>query len=156
MSELNPVEPQLHHAKVHPAAYAVLIAPFGAMSGYVGVAMAFLCTRHELSVTDGAVLIASGMFPHAWKFLWAPSRQQRCTRKRSIYLISVVLCAVGITAMNTRSRWRSATFLVLQATIFIANLACTFLGMSVEGIMAEHATPPERHGVWAGGSRRAT
>lgn len=143
MSELNPVEPQLHHAKVHPAAYAVLIAPFGAMSGYVSVAMAFLCTRHELSVTDGAVLIASGMFPHAWKFLWAPIADTTLTRKKW-YLISVVLCAIGITAMSAIPMQKS-NLMLLQATIFIANLASTFLGMSVEGIMA-HATPPERRG----------
>lgn len=143
MSDLHTSEPHLHHAKVHPAAYAVLIAPFGAMSGYVSVAMAYLCTRHQLSVEDGALLIASGMFPHAWKFLWAPVADTTLTRKKW-YLISVVLCALGITAMSAIPMEKQH-LLFLQATIFLANLASTFLGMSVEGIMA-HATPPERRG----------
>lgn len=133
-----------HAAKVpHPSAYAVLIIPFGAMSGFVSVSMAFLCTRHGLSVEQGALLVASGMFPHVWKFLWAPIADTTLTRKRW-YLISAVLCALGITAMSAIPLSHE-NLLALQVVIFVANLASTFLGMSVEGIMA-HATPPERRG----------
>jgi len=117
--------------------------PFGAMSGYVSVAMAFLCTRFQLTVQDGALLIASGMFPHVWKFLWAPIVDTTLTRK-TWYLISVVGCAIGITAMSAVPMNRENLHL-LQAVIFIANLASTFLGMSVEGLMA-HATTPEHRG----------
>lgn len=127
----------------HPSAYAALIIPFGAMSGFVSVSMAFLCTRHGLSVEDGALLVASGMFPHVWKFLWAPIADTTLSRKRW-YLISVVLCALGITAMSAIPLSKD-NLLTLQVVIFIANLAATFLGMSVEGIMA-HATPPDRRG----------
>jgi len=128
---------------VNPVAYAVLVAPFGAMSGYVTVAMAFLCTRHQLSVEDGALLIASGMFPHMWKFLWAPIVDTTLTRK-TWYRLSAVLCAIGFVAMSAVPLEQS-NLGVLRAVIFLANLASTVLGMSVEGIMA-HATPPERRG----------
>ncbi len=127
----------------HPSAYAVLIIPFGAMSGFVSVSMAFLCTRHGLSVEQGALLVASGMFPHVWKFLWAPIADTTLTRKRC-YLISAVLCPLGITAMSAIPL-NHENLLALQVVIFVANLASTFLGMSVEGIMA-HATPPDRRG----------
>ena len=64
----------------HPVAFTVLIVPFGAVSGYVTVAMAFLCTRFGLSVEDGAILIATGMLPHVWKYLWAPIADATMTR----------------------------------------------------------------------------
>lgn len=127
----------------HPFAYAILIIPFGAMSGYVSVAMAFLCTRHELSVQDGAALIAAGMFPHVWKFLWAPVVDTTLSRKRW-YVISVVLCALGITAMSAIPMSQK-NLSMLAGVIFIANLASTFLGMSVEGLMA-CATPEKDRG----------
>ena len=126
-----------------PIAFAILIIPFGAMSGYVTVAMAFLCTRFHLSVEDGALLIASGMFPHVWKFLWAPIVDTTLSRKRW-YLISVLGCALGITAMSA-VHMSPENRNMLLVVIFTANLASTFLGMSVEGLMA-HATTPERRG----------
>lgn len=129
-----------------PAVFTVLIIPFGAMSGYVTVAMAFLCTRYQLSVEDGAMLIASGMLPHVWKFLWAPVADTTLSRKRW-YLISVVLCALGITAMSAIPLAKD-NLVLLEAVILLANVAATFLGMSVEGLMA-HTTPPERRG-WVG------
>lgn len=113
------------------------------MSGFVTVAMAFLGTRFQLTVEDSALLIASGMFPHVWKFLWAPIADTTLTRKKW-YLISVVGCAIGITAMSA-VHLRPDNLRLLQVVIFTANLASTFLGMSVEGLMA-HSTPPERRG----------
>lgn len=56
----------------HPFLYTLLILPFGAIGGFVGVALAFLATKHGLEVTDGAALVAVGMVPHTWKFVWAP------------------------------------------------------------------------------------
>ncbi len=113
------------------------------MSGFVSVAMAFLCTRFQLTVEDAALLIASGMFPHVWKFLWAPIVDTTLSRKKW-YLMSVVCCAFGIAAMSAVPMSKSNLHL-LQVVIFTANLASTFLGMSVEGLMA-HSTSPERRG----------
>src|SRR5690349_9520689 len=127
----------------HPFAYTLLIVPFGAVSGYGSVAMAFLCTRFNLSVEDGAMLIAAGMFPHVWKFLWAPVVDTTLSRKRW-YHISVALCAVGITAMSAVPMSK-ANLPLLEVVIFTASLASTLLGMSVEGLMA-HATPPDQRG----------
>ena len=126
-----------------PIAFAILIIPFGAMSGFVTVAMAFLGTRFQLTVEDSALLIASGMFPHVWKFLWSPIVDTTLTRK-TWHLISVIGCAVGITAISA-IHLNPQNLAVLQVVIFTANLASTLLGMSVEGLMA-HSTPPERRG----------
>lgn len=141
MSELTvsagPIRPP------HPIAFAILIIPFGAMSGFVSVAMAFLCTRFHLTIEDGALLIASGTFPHVWKFLWAPIVDTTLSRKKW-YLLSVGCCATGIVAMSAVPMSRE-NLRLLQAVIFTANLASTFLGMAVEGLMA-HCTSPERRG----------
>lgn len=127
----------------HPIAYTLLIIPFGAMSGYVSVAMAFLCTRFGLSVEDGALLVAAGMLPHIWKFLWAPIVDTTLTRKRW-YMLAVVLCTLGITAMSAIPLGKQ-NMRLLEATIFVANLASTLVCMSIEGLMA-HATPPAERG----------
>jgi PAT family beta-lactamase induction signal transducer AmpG len=127
----------------HPFAYTVLIVPFGAIGGYVSVAMVFLATRYGLTVEDGAMLVAAGIFPHVWKFLWAPITDTTLTRK-TWYLISAVLCAIGIVAMSVIPLGQS-TLRLLQVVIFVTNLATTFLGMAVEGLMA-HATPEDQRG----------
>jgi MFS family permease len=131
----------------HPSVYAILIIPFGAVSGYVSVAMVFLATRFGLTVEDGAILVAAGMLPHVWKFFWAPIVDTTLTRKWW-YRISVLLCAIGITAMSAIPLGKQNLHL-LQGVIFLASLASTFLGMAVEGLMA-HATPPEQRG-WVSG-----
>lgn len=131
----------------HPSAFAILVIPFGAMGGFVGVALAFLCTKHQLTVQDGALLIASGMFPHVWKFLWGPIADTTLTRKRW-YVLSCALCALGVFALAAIPL-NKHNLLTLQIVNFVANLACTFLGMSVEGLMA-HSTPPDKRGT-AGG-----
>lgn len=131
----------------HPIAYTVLIVPFGAMSGYVSVAMAFMCTRFGLSVEDGALLVAAGMFPHVWKFLWAPVVDTTLSRKRW-YRLAVVLCAAGVTAMSAIPM-NKGNMRLLEVTIFTANLASTLLCMSLEGMMA-HATPAHQRGRVSG------
>ncbi|MFO0829408.1 MAG: MFS transporter [Phycisphaerales bacterium] len=127
----------------HPFVYTLLIAPFGVVGGYVTVAMVFLATRYGLTVEDGALLITAGVFPHVWKFLWAPIVDTTLTRKRW-YWISVLFCTVGIVAMSAIPLSR-ANFALLEVVIFTTNLATTFLGMAVEGLIA-HATPESQRG----------
>lgn len=131
----------------HPILYTLLILPFGAIGGFVGVALAFLATKNDLEVTDGAALIAVGLVPHTWKFVWAPVADTTLSR-RIWYLLSVVLCAVGVVAMAVIPL-RKENLLLLEAVIFVTNLASTTLGMAVEGILA-HLTPEDRRGQ-AGG-----
>lgn len=131
----------------HPFHYTLLILPFGAIGGFVGVALGFLSTKNGLSVEDGATLVAAGMLPHTWKFLWAPVADTTLSR-RAWYLLSVVLCAVGVLALGAIPLGPS-TLHLLQAVVFVANLASTTLGMAVEGMMA-HLTPEDRRGQ-AGG-----
>jgi PAT family beta-lactamase induction signal transducer AmpG len=131
----------------HPLLYTLLILPFGAIGGFVTVALAFVATERGLTVEDGAALVAVGMLPHTWKPLWAPIADTTLSR-RSWYLLSVALCALGVLAMGTIPLGPS-TLRTMQLVVFVANLASTTLGMAVEGIMA-HLTPEDRRGQ-AGG-----
>jgi len=127
----------------HPFVYTILIVPFGAVSGYVTVAMAFLATKKGLSVEQGAALAAVSLLPQTWKFFWAPVVDITLTRKWW-YVISAVLCAAGIVAMSAVPLEEKRLALI-EGVIFVASLATTFLGMSLEALVA-HATPPEQRG----------
>jgi MFS family permease len=125
----------------------VLIAPFGATFGYVSVALAFLATRGGLTVEQGAELIAVGMFPNVWKFVWAPVADTTLTRKRW-YVLSCVLCAAGMFAMAVVPLG-PASFRLMGAVILLTSTAATFLGFAVEALIA-HLTPPADRGRVSG------
>ena len=39
----------------HPVVWTILYIPFGALGGFVSVALTFLATRHGLSITEGSL-----------------------------------------------------------------------------------------------------
>lgn len=131
----------------HPFVYTLLIVPFGATSGFVSVALAYLATKVGLTVEQGATLIAVSLFPNVWKFFWAPIADRTLTRKRW-YLISAVACALGMAAMATLPLGPK-TLLPMSVIIFFTSLAATFLGFSVEALVA-HITPAHERGTVSG------
>src|ERR1035437_10339765 len=70
----------------HPIVYSVLIVPFGAVSGYLTVALAYSLSQSGMSVARVGLLIALYLTPQTWKFLWAPIVDTTLTRK-SWYVI---------------------------------------------------------------------
>lgn len=133
----------MSQSRPHPIVFTALIAPFGVVSGFTTVALGFLGNRHGLSVAEVATLGAVGMFPHTWKFVWAPVVDTTMSRKRW-YLLSVALCALGVLSMSLVPLGTS-TLRLMQGIILLTNVATTTLGMAVEGLMA-HTTPPEERG----------
>jgi len=135
-----------HH--VHPSVFMFLIIPFGVMGGYLSVAVAYFLTKAGLSVGQVAGLIALGLAPHTWKFLWAPIADTTLTRK-SWYLITSVLSAIGIFLTGLLPATRSS-LPALSAVVLVSNIAASFLGMSVESLMAYGAPEDEkgRAGGW--------
>src|SRR5882672_8908034 len=65
----------------HPSAFMFLIVPFGALGGYLSVAVAYLLKRGGISVEEIATLVALSLLPQTWKFLWAPITDTTLTRK---------------------------------------------------------------------------
>jgi MFS family permease len=126
----------------------ILIVPFGTMSGYLTVAVAYLLVHASVSVGQTAALVALSYVPHTWKFLWAPIADTTLTRKRW-YVIAAIVSAGGLAAIGAIPA-TPAGLALLSVVVVTANVGVTFLGMSVESLMA-YCTPPEfkgRAGGW--------
>jgi hypothetical protein len=117
----------------HPSIYAVLDLPFGAVNGYLTVAIAYQLAQAGVSAESIGALIALYLMPQIWKPLWAPLVDITLSAK-SWYVIGTVLSALGVLAMAACS-----------APPVMASLATTFLGMGVEALIA-HSTAPEQRG----------
>jgi MFS transporter, PAT family, beta-lactamase induction signal transducer AmpG len=57
---------------VEDSAFMILILPWGIISGYIGVAVAYFLARAGVTTEQIAGLLALGFIPQTWKFLWAP------------------------------------------------------------------------------------
>ena len=148
ISKLLPMHAAGATRRVHPIIFMFLILPFGVMAGYVTVALAFLYSKAGIPVAQVAALVAVGIVPHTWKFLWAPLVDATLSRK-TWYLIASVFSAAGILATGIVPI-QAAKLPLLTAVILISNFAVTFLGMATDSLMA-YATPPEwkgRAGGW--------
>ena len=139
----HPKDPQ-HH--LHPSVFLVLILPFGMMSGFLTVAVAFILAQAGVSVEKIAGLIFLSYIPHTWKFAWAPIADTTLSRK-TWYIIAAVVAAAGIWATSLCAQGGNIS--MLPAILIASNVAVTFLGMSVESLMA-YDTPENEKGRAAG------
>jgi len=131
----------------HPIVYLLLYLPFGAVNGYLTVALAYSLSQSGMNVANVGLLIALFFVPQTWKFLWAPIVDTTLSRK-GWYVIGASLSAVGVLAMAEFSV-HASDLTVLCLMVVLASLATTFLGMSVEALMA-HDTPDAQKGRAAG------
>jgi MFS transporter, PAT family, beta-lactamase induction signal transducer AmpG len=131
----------------HPIVFLFLNIPFGAMSGFLTVTVAYLLSRAGVPASSIAELIAISYLPHTWKFLWAPVVDTTLKRKQW-YLLSAVASGVGIYATGALPA-SVASLPMLTAIVLVSNLAVTFNSMAVESLMA-HATPDSEKGRAAG------
>ncbi len=127
----------------HPALFMFLIIPFGVLGGYLSVCLGYQYSKAGVAVEQIAGLIALGLAPHAWKFLWAPVADTTLSR-RSWYAITCVLTSVGIFATGVLPVAVSSLPL-LTVIVLVSNIASTFLGMAVESMMA-YGTPENEKG----------
>jgi PAT family beta-lactamase induction signal transducer AmpG len=127
----------------HPSVYAVLDLPFGAVNGYLTVAIAYQLAQAGVSAESIGALIALSLMPQIWKPLWAPLVDMTLSAK-SWYVIGAVLSALGVVAVAACSA-PPVNLTVLTVAAVMASLATTFLGMGVEALIA-HSTAPEQRG----------
>ncbi|HEY6451171.1 MAG TPA: MFS transporter [Steroidobacteraceae bacterium] len=114
--------------------FLVLIVPFGAVNGYLTVALAYVLANRGMSVAHIGLLIALFLMPQTWKFLWAPIVDTTLNR-RQWYVIGATLSAASVIAMAAYSE-HPGDIVALSVFVFLASVATTFLGMSVESLMA--------------------
>jgi MFS family permease len=120
-----------------------MIVPFGAMGGYLSVAIGYQLTQAGVSVEQVAELIAVGYIPQTWKFLWAPVADITLSRK-TWYLLAAIVSALGIFVTGAVPA-DAQSLPVLYAAVFVSNVASTFLAMATESLMV-YNTPPELQG----------
>jgi MFS family permease len=119
-------------AAPHPVVYTIFTVPFGASSGFVSVALAFLATKSGLTVEDGAALVAASLFPNVWTFFWAPIADTTLTRRRW-YLVAAGTVAATTFAMALVPLG-PATLGLMKALVLASSFAATFLGFAIEGL----------------------
>jgi MFS family permease len=127
----------------HPVVWTLLYFPFGALGGFITVALTFLATRHGLSISEGALLNGAQMVSQWLKWSWAPLVDVTLSPKRW-YVISTGASAIGVFAMSAVPLSPDGLWLLL-AIIATASLVNSVVGMSIEAIMAS-ATPPDQLG----------
>lgn len=123
--------------------FLFLIVPFGAMGGYLSVAIGYQLTQAGVSVEEVAGLIAFSYLPQTWKFLWAPVADTTLSRK-TWYLLAGLVSALGIFVTGAVPA-DTQSLPLLYAAVLISNVASTFLAMATESLMVYNA-PPDLHG----------
>jgi MFS transporter, PAT family, beta-lactamase induction signal transducer AmpG len=129
------------HTPVHPSVFTLLMIPFGIMTGYVTVALAYLFAKEGISVEKIAALVAAILLPQIFRFIWAPLIDTTLSLKKW-YLIANVVSAFGILATGILPIKESSLPLLTFIVIF-SNFTVTFLSMSTSGLMA-HDVPEEK------------
>jgi MFS family permease len=138
------------HNPVHPSIFTVLILPFGIITGYITVTLAFLFTREGISVEKVSALIAAGVLPHIFKFIWAPLVDSMLSLKKW-YIIANIISALGIMATGIIP-FKESSLPLLSFIVIFCNFMITFLGMASDGLMA-HDVPDKLKGRAAGFSQ---
>ncbi len=127
----------------HPVVWLILYIPFGALGGFVSVALTFLATQNGLSITEGSLIIGSQMLIQWLKWLWAPVVDITFSPKKW-YVLSTALSAVGVFVMSTIPLGKDSLGLLL-VVIAVANLINSVVGMAVEAMIAG-LTPKDQVG----------
>jgi MFS family permease len=127
----------------HPVVWTILYLPFGALQGFVQVALTFLATKHGLSITEGALLNGASLLTSWLKWLWAPLVDVTLTPKRW-HVIATAASALGVFGMAIVPLGPNTLGLLL-AIIAGASLINSIVGMSCEAIIAA-CTPKDQAG----------
>lgn len=128
-------------AAPHPVVWSILYLPFGALSGFVTVALTFLATKHGLSISEGALLNGAQMGTQWLKWLWAPVVDVTLT-PRKWYVLSTGASAIGVLAMSAVPLGPD-TLGPLLAIIAAAGLINSAVGMAVEALIASSTQPDQ-------------
>ncbi len=132
----------------HPVVWTILYVPFGALGGFVSIALTFLATEHGLSITEGS-LFNGAQFLMSWlKWIWAPAVDVTLTPKRW-YMLATSGSALGVLGMAA-TPMSPSTLPILIGMVIAASFINSIVGMSVEAMIASVTTDDEagRTGAW--------
>jgi len=135
------------HTPAHPIVFLFLALPFGVISGYVSVTLAFLLAKAGISVEAIAALVGASILPQVLKFLWAPLVDTFFTLKKW-YILSSIITAAGILALGILP-FKESSLPLLTIIVIIGSVASSFLGIATNGLAA-YDTPDELRGRMSG------
>jgi MFS transporter, PAT family, beta-lactamase induction signal transducer AmpG len=118
----------------HPVIWLLLYLPFGALTGFVTVALTFLASQHGLSISESSLLTGAQMLVSWLKWLWAPIVDITLTPKKW-YTLATVGTALGVLTMSAMPLSPSA----LPALLFViaaTSLVNSIVGMAIEALIA--------------------
>jgi len=136
-----------HHA-VHPFLFLVLFIPFGAVPGFLTVALAYELKKKGIDTSDIAIVVALSYICLLLKWLWAPLVDTLLTRK-IWYVGSTLACGLGFWLAGKAATGDHPSLVAISAWLTISNFTATLLAMAVESLMA--ATVPDDQRGRAGG-----
>ena len=131
----------------HPIIFSLLYLPFGALSGFVSVALTFMGKESGLSISDTSLLIGANLLTGWMKWVWAPMVDATLSPKKW-YLFATTCSAIGVFTMAAVPM-NNETLPILLGVITAASLINSIVGMSIEAIMAVTTTETERGRVSA-------
>jgi PAT family beta-lactamase induction signal transducer AmpG len=131
----------------HPIVFLFLFVPFGMVSGYLTVTLAFLYSKAGITPAMIADLVASMLLPQIFKFLWAPLVDVTWSVKKW-YILSTFLTAATIFVTGILPV-KASVWPVLTVLIILASLASTFVGAAGNSLSA-HDTPEDKKGRVSG------
>jgi MFS family permease len=147
----SPPSEARHHA-AHPFLFLVLFVPFGAVPGFLTVALAYDLSKKGIATSDIAVVVALSYLSLIFKWLWAPLVDTLLTRK-VWYVGSTVTCAAGLWLAGRAAMGEHPSLTMISVALTVSNFTSTLLAMAVESLMA--ATVPDELRGQAGGWSQA-
>lgn len=147
MTDTIPASANTPRSHSHPIVFMFLVLPFGVISGYISVTLAYLFGKEGISIESIASLSAAAIFINVAKFLWAPLVDTTLTLKKW-YVLSCIVTAAGLLGMGLLPI-RESSIVPLIIVICVGNVASSLLGTAVSGLAA-HDVPEEMKGRVSG------
>jgi MFS family permease len=136
----------------HPFLFLILFVPFGAVPGFLTVALAYELSKKGISTGDIAIVVGLSYISLIGKWLWAPLVDTLFTRK-IWYVGSTLVCALGFWLAGRAAMGEHPSLTGISLALTISNFTATLLAMAVESLMA--ATVPDHERGRAGGWSQA-
>ncbi len=151
MAHAPPAPTGAHHSP-HPFLFLVLFIPFGAVPGFLTVALAYELSKKGISTGDIAIVVGLSYLCLIFKWLWAPLVDTLLTRK-IWYVGSTLVCGMGLWLAGRAAMGEHPSLPLISLALTISNFTSTLLAMAVESLMA--ASVPDNQRGRAGGWSQA-
>jgi PAT family beta-lactamase induction signal transducer AmpG len=132
-----------HPHAAHPFLFLVLFIPFGAVPGFLTVALAYELKKKGIDTSDIAIVVGLSYICLLLKWLWAPLVDTLLTRK-TWYVGSTLACGLGLGLAGKAAMGVHPSLVAISAWLTISNFAATLLAMAVESLMAATVTDDQR------------